>query len=340
MKSAQESPSTAILGAGSWGTALAVLLGRQGKQVKLWPRRHEQFEALSQKRENSLYLPGASLPESVEICPEIGEAVSTASLVVFALPAQGMREISARTASHIPADLPLLSVAKGLEAESGLRMSEIIAQALPDRPLAVLSGPNLAVEVAAGIPTTSVAASRSQDLSRFVQKVFMCPTFRVYTNSDIIGVELGGALKNIIAIGAGISDGLGFGDNSKAALVTRGLAEITRLGLAMGAKAVTFQGLSGIGDLMATCASPRSRNHKVGFRLAKGEKLSAILETMDQIAEGVPTTRAAVTLAQRHGVEMPIAAQLYEVLFKEVPPKQAVAGLMNRPAKDESEGYD
>jgi len=339
MKAAEECVIS-ILGAGSWGTALAVLLGREGRRVRLRPRRREQAETLSRRRENLLYLPGVPLPEEVEICAEMKQSLSGSSLVLLAVPAKGMREIAGQAAPHLSPGQPLLSVAKGLEPDSGKRMSEVIAELLPKQPLAVLSGPNLASEVAAGIPATSVVASRDEALSRYIQGIFMGPRFRVYTNSDVIGVELGGALKNIIAISAGISDGLGFGDNSKAALVTRGLAEMTRLGVAMGARALTFQGLSGIGDLMATCASPRSRNYKVGFRLAKGERLSEILGSMDQVAEGVPTTRAAVSLAGRYQVEMPIACHLHGVLFEDVPPPQAVAQLMSRPARDEWEGYE
>jgi len=328
----------AIIGAGSWGTALAVLLGRQGRLVRLWPRRREQAEALSEQRENVRYLPGVPLPEKVAICAALEEAVTGSLLVVLAVPAQGMRMIASQVAPYLPLQQPLLSVAKGLEPDSAKRMSEVIAEVLPNQPLAVLSGPNLAREVAAGIPTTSVVASQQGGLCRLVQEAFMGPTFRVYTNRDVIGVELGGALKNIIAIGAGISDGLGFGDNTKAALVTRGLVEIIRLGVAMGARAETFQGLSGLGDLMATCASPHSRNYRVGFRLAKGEKLPVILESMDQIAEGVPTTKAAVSVAGRHQVEMPITTQLHEVLFGGMSPRQAVASLMSRAGRDELEG--
>lgn len=339
MKQTESCARISIIGAGAWGTALAVLLGRQGRAVKLWPRRREQAEALARSRENARYLAGVPLPEWVEICREMDWAVQSSELVVLAVPAAGMRETAAALAPHLAKGQRLLSAAKGLEPESGRRMSEIIKEALPGRPVAALSGPNLASEVAAGIPTTSVAASEDGEFCRFVQAAFMCPSFRVYTNTDVVGVELGGALKNIIAIGAGISDGLGFGDNSKAALVTRGLAEMTRLGVAMGARALTFQGLSGIGDLVATCVSPRSRNYKVGFRLAQGEKLSEILAGMEQIAEGVPTTGAAMLLAERHRVEMPIAAQLYQVLYAGAAPRRAVAELMSRPARDEWEGY-
>jgi glycerol-3-phosphate dehydrogenase (NAD(P)+) len=338
MRKENSFPTIAIIGAGSWGTALAVLLGRQGRRVLLWPRRAEQAEALSRTRENHLYLPGVALPAAVEICREAEAAIAESDIVILAVPAKGMREIARRIAGHIPAGKPLLSAAKGLEPDSGKRMSEIIGEALPGQPIAVLSGPNLANEVAAGAPTTTVVASRESEICKLIQSALMGPTFRVYTNTDVIGVELGGALKNIVAIGAGISDGLGFGDNTKAALVTRGLAEMTRLGVAMGARALTFQGLSGIGDLMATCASPHSRNYKVGFRLAQGESLSAIVSGMDQIAEGVPTTQAAVKLAARYQADMPIATHLHGVLFEGVAPKAAVTGLMSRPARDEWEG--
>ncbi len=328
-----------IIGAGSWGTALAVLLGRQGRPVRLWPRRQEQVEALLLEKENSLYLPGVTLPESVETCREPQAALAGSGLVVLAIPAKGMRTTLQQVAAYLSPGQPVLSVAKGLEPASGSRMSEVIGEEAPQQPVAVLSGPNLAREVAAGMPTTSVAASRDGDLCKFIQETLMCPTFRVYTNTDVAGVELGGALKNIIALGAGISDGLGFGDNTKAALVTRGLAEMLRLGVALGAKAETFHGLSGLGDLVATCASPQSRNHQVGFRLAKGERLSAIVESMEQIAEGVPTTKAALLLAQRCEVEMPITAQLYEVLFGGTTPPEAVARLMGRAGRDELADY-
>jgi glycerol-3-phosphate dehydrogenase (NAD(P)+) len=333
-----ETPIT-ILGAGSWGTALAILLGRQHKAVKLWPRRPEQAEAISKARENRLYLPGVPLPEAVAICSSLGEALESSEFIILAIPAKGMREAVNHSAAYLRPDQILLSAAKGLEPETARRMSEVLAEELPHQPCAVLSGPNLAGEVVAGQPATSVVASADREVANLLQAALICPTFRVYTNMDVVGVELGGALKNVIAIAAGIADGLGFGDNTRAALVTRGLAEITRLGVAMGADPRTFQGLSGIGDLIATCVSPRSRNHWVGYRLGKNESLVEILAGMEQIAEGVPTTKAAVALAKCYQVEMPITASLYGVLFDGISPSEAVTKLMNRPGKEEIESW-
>jgi len=261
-------------------------------------------------------------------------------MVVLAVPSRGMRETVRALRPHLAPQHYLISAAKGLEDDTGLRMTEIIAQELPQpwgAAPACLSGPNLAAEVAAGIATTTVIACADAAVARRAQQVFMQPTFRVYTNPDVVGVELGGALKNVIAIGAGINDGLGFGDNTKAALVTRGLAEMTRLGVALGAAAATFMGLSGIGDLVATCASRRSRNHYVGYQLALGRALDDILAGMDMIAEGVPTTRAAVRLAGQVGVEMPITRAVHAVLFEGMQPSEAVRSLMSRDPRDERE---
>jgi glycerol-3-phosphate dehydrogenase (NAD(P)+) len=332
-------PAIAILGAGSWGTALAILLARQHKAVKLWPRRPEQVQAISQARENRLYLPGVPLPDEITLCSSLAEALELSEFAILAVPAKGMRELAGLSAPYLKSNQSLLSVAKGLEPETAKRMSEVLAEVLPQQPCAVLSGPNLAGEVVAGQPTTTVVASTDREVASRLQTALICPTFRVYTNLDVIGVELGGALKNVIAIAAGIADGMGFGDNTRAALVTRGLAEITRLGVAMGADPRTFQGLSGIGDLIATCVSPRSRNHRVGYRLAKGEDLAQILAGMEQIAEGVPTTKATVALARRNQVEMPIATHLHSVLFEGVSPAEAVVKLMNRPGKEETEPW-
>jgi glycerol-3-phosphate dehydrogenase (NAD(P)+) len=330
-------PPIAIIGAGSWGTALAAVFASANQEVRLWARRHEQAQALNQARENRLYLPGTILPTAVRLCEDMQTALSEAGLVILAVPAKGMQSVVEQFAPYISPAQPVLSAAKGLEPETGRRMSEIITSVLPSQPVAALSGPNLASEVAAGMPTTTVVASADGALCKQAQQLLMRPRFRVYTNHDLIGVELGGALKNIIAISAGISDGLGFGDNTKAALVTRGLAEMIRLGVAMGAQAETFHGLTGIGDLMATCASNRSRNHTVGMRLARSEKLDDIIASMDQVAEGVPTTRAAMTLAHRYKVEMPITAQLYAVLFEGLSPQASVSALMTRTGRDELE---
>jgi glycerol-3-phosphate dehydrogenase (NAD(P)+) len=334
-------PPTAIIGAGSWGTALAALLGRAGQAVRLWARRKQMAESLRLRRENQQYLPGVTLAESVQPLDDLAAAVAGAEMVTLAVPSQGMRETVRALRPHLAPQHFLISTAKGLEHDTGLRMTQVIAQELPEpwgACPACLSGPNLAAEVAAGIATTSVIACADRERARHAQQLFMQPTFRVYTNSDVVGVELGGALKNVIAIGAGINDGLGFGDNTKAALVTRGLAEITRLGVALGAAAATFIGLSGIGDLVATCASRRSRNHYVGYHLARGRALADILAGMDNmIAEGVQTTRAAVRLAEQAGVDMPITRAVRAVLFEGLQPFQAVRRLMLRDARDECE---
>lgn len=330
----------AIIGAGSWGTALAVLLGRAGVPVRLWARRAEMAQSLRMRRENQQYLPGVALPDSVEPHADMAAAVAGAAMVVLAVPSQGMRETVRALRPHLMPQHCVISAAKGLEHDTGLRMTEIIAQELPEpwgATPACLSGPNLAAEVAAGIATTTVVACADSDRARRAQELFMQPSFRVYTNPDVIGVELGGALKNIIAIGAGINDGLGFGDNTKAALVTRGLAEMTRLGVALGAAPQTFVGLSGIGDLVATCASRRSRNHYVGYHLALGRPLDDVLAGMDMIAEGVPTTGAAVRLAEQSGVETPITRAVHAVLFEGLVPLDAVRQLMQREARDERE---
>jgi glycerol-3-phosphate dehydrogenase (NAD(P)+) len=328
----------AVLNAGSWGTALAVLLARRGLPVRLYPRRPEQAEALAADRQNRQYLPDVPFPETLTVVSDLG-AAAEAELLILAPITRGMRDLARALAPHLRTGHTLVSVAKGLELTTGLRMSQVIQSEIPaqfhDR-VAVLSGPNLAAEVAAEIPTTTVVASRDSAVTGLVQSAFMGPTFRVYTNPDLMGVELGGALKHIIAIGAGINDGLGFGDNTKAALVTRGLAEMTRLGAALGAQPATFHGLSGVGDLVATCASRKSRNHHVGFELARGRPLQEILDTMgQQVAEGVPTTRAAVRLAAEQGVDMPITAAIAEVLFNGMEPRAAVAGLMARTGRDE-----
>jgi len=327
----------AIIGAGSWGTALAVVLGRIGTAIRLWDYWPEHIRRVAAERVNERFLPGIALPSDVQPCEDIEEAVRGAASIMMAVPAIGMREQARRLRPLLDSSPLIISAAKGLEEQTGLRMSQVIAQEIPAvaHSVVALSGPNLAVEVARGVPTTTVVACADAEHARRAQALFMQPAFRVYTNADIIGVEFGGALKNIIAIAAGVSDGLGFGDNTKAALVTRGLAEIRRLGVALGARADTFGGLSGMGDLVATCASRHSRNHRVGFLLAQGKSLDEILASMDQVAEGVPTTRAALLLAERAPVEMPIARAVHSVLFEGSPAKEAVAALMTRTGKDE-----
>jgi glycerol-3-phosphate dehydrogenase (NAD(P)+) len=330
----------AVIGAGSWGTALSLLLAQKDIPVRLWARRPDFAAALAGDRRNERYLPGVNLPESIEITDDLAAALAGARMVVLAVPSRGLREICRLLAPLVEPEQIPVSVAKGLEHDTGLRMSQVIGQELPQvaERVVVLSGPNLAAEVAAGIATTTVVAGATEELLREVQAAFMHPTFRVYTNPDLVGVELGGALKHIIAIGAGISDGLGFGDNTKASLVTRGLAEMTRLGAALGACEETFRGLSGLGDLVATCSSSKSRNHHVGYELAWGRTLDEILAGMVMVAEGVPTTRAAHRLAVELKVDMPITEQIDQVLFEGKPPLKAVQDLMMRAGRSELEG--
>jgi glycerol-3-phosphate dehydrogenase (NAD(P)+) len=332
----------AVIGAGSWGTALGIALGRADRQVTLWARRPELAEAIAREGRNPEYLPEFRLPEGLQATADIGQAVAGAQLVVLAVPSQGVRTVCLQLAQSLERRQGLVSAAKGLERHTGQRLSEVVSECvgrtLGDR-IAVLSGPNLAPEVAAGDATVSVAASRDAQFAAEVQAAMSTPLFRVYTNPDVLGVELGGVLKNIIAIGAGISDGLGFGDNTKAALVTRGLAEMTRLGVTLGARAATFGGLSGVGDLIVTCAGNKSRNYRVGYELAKGACLDDVLQSMaPQIVEGVETTGAALRLAAGHEVEMPIATAVHQVLFEEVQPAEAVASLMTRAWRDELDG--
>jgi len=328
----------AIIGAGSWGTALSIALGQAGWRVSLWARRAELGGAIGRERRNPDYLSDFDLPSSVDTTADLGQAVAGVQMVLLAVPSQGMRGVCEQLARHVSDDQGIVSAAKGLEHGTGRRLSEVITECLGAcraARIAVLSGPNLAPEVAAGIATASVAACANARFAAETQAALSTPRFRVYTNPDVVGVELGGALKNIIAIGAGVSDGLGFGDNTKAALLTRGLAEITRLGVALGARAETFRGLSGMGDLVATCAGRKSRNHFVGYQLAKGHKLEDILADMTQVAEGVETTRAALQLARSAGVELPIAVAVHKVLFEGMPPLEAVRSLMTRTRRDE-----
>jgi len=331
----------AVLAAGSWGTALAMLLGSKGIPVRLWARRPELARRLATERRNPTYLSDFRLPDTVSATDSLPEAVAGAQAVVLAPICAGLRALARDLAPCLEPRQWLVSTTKGLELETGLRPTQVLAQVLPtwapDR-LAVLSGPNLATEVAAGLPSTAVAACRDREIAAATQTAFMGPRFRVYTNPDPVGVELGGALKNIIALGAGLSDGLGFGDNARAALMTRGLAEITRLGVAMGAQAATFRGLSGAGDLIATCSSVHSRNYRAGRAFAEGKTLGQVLaEVAPQVPEGVFTTQAAWTMAQRHEVEMPITEITARVLSGEISALAGVAALMSRSRRDELE---
>jgi glycerol-3-phosphate dehydrogenase (NAD(P)+) len=320
-----------ILGAGAWGTTAALLLARKpGHRVALWSARPESARALSQRRENVDLLPGVAIPASVQLTADVREAVAGAALLVAAVPTVYLRAALERIAAALPPGVPALSLAKGIEADTFLRPTEILHSLAGPRPLAVLSGPSHAEEVSRGLPASVVVASDDLDLARWIQQAFASESFRVYTNLDVIGVELAGALKNIIGIAAGISDGLGLGDNAKAALLTRGLVEMTRFGVALGAEPQTFAGLAGIGDLITTCMSRHGRNRHVGERLARGEKLRDILSGMKMVAEGVYTARSVHQRATRMGVRMPISEAVYQILYEGKDPPAAVGELMTR----------
>jgi glycerol-3-phosphate dehydrogenase (NAD(P)+) len=326
----------AVIGAGSWGTALAKVLGENGHHVTVWARRPELAATLASQHRSPDYLPGVVLPETLRFTANLAEATRDANFILLTTPSHGLREVLQHLRSFSSTAV-VISTVKGIETDTLLRMSQIITTLLA-APVVVLSGPNLAVEVANQIPTATVVASDDFAAAKAVQEIFMNRYFRVYTDHDVIGVELGGALKNIIALAAGIVDGAGFGDNTKAALMTRGLVEITRLGVKLGADPMTFAGLSGMGDLFVTCMSRKSRNRHVGEEIGKGRKLQEILGEMTMVAEGVRTTQAAYRLAQQHGVEMPITSEIYQILFENKDAKQAVYALMTREAKREKLG--
>jgi glycerol-3-phosphate dehydrogenase (NAD(P)+) len=327
----------AILGAGAWGTAIGLVLAKNPEHhVTLWSARPATAAVLHQKRENVRLLPGVPIPPNVGLTTNIAEAAARADLFIVAIPTLHLCGTLAAVAAAIPPAKPALSLVKGIENATFRRPSEIIAEVLGPRPLAVLSGPSHAEEVARGLPTTLVAASLDLALARWIQQRFGTERFRVYTNLDMVGVELAGALKNIIGIAAGICDSLGFGDNTKAALLTRGLAEMARLGVALGAETSTFWGLAGMGDLITTCFSRHGRNRAVGQRLGQGEKPAAILASMDMVAEGINTTRSVYERAGHMGIPMPITQEVYRVLFENRDPRAAVTDLMLREPKHES----
>jgi glycerol-3-phosphate dehydrogenase (NAD(P)+) len=327
--------SVGVVGATSWGTTLGIVLARQGCQVSLWARSEKEANVLRRDGQNRRLLPGFPFPETLRVSVSLEEAFSEADAIVFGVPSATLRSnVEATIGSLSGIGTPLIvSACKGLERDSGKSMTQVLRETLPAQlhgRICVLSGPNLAREVVAGKPASTVAAASDKRVATEAQDLFMSDTFRVYTNTDIIGVELAGALKNIIALGAGISDGLGYGENAKATFVTRGLAEITRLGVAAGANPLTFAGLAGMGDLVATCFSHLSRNHYVGEELAKGRSLKQILTMMNQVAEGIDTTVAALQIAAHLDVEMPITEMTHRILFEGMAPRQAVAELMSR----------
>jgi glycerol-3-phosphate dehydrogenase (NAD(P)+) len=331
-----------VIGAGSWGTAIAGLLAGQGYTVDLWAFEKEVIESIETLRENKLFLPGIRVPEGISPTDDIARVAAGKDLVVIVVPSHFVREVSLRAASHLPGDAVMVSASKGIENKTHLTMTGILQETLPESfapRLAVLSGPSFAREVAAKAPTVVTVAAADPEVAAFVQHVFATPHFRVYTNTDVIGVELGGAVKNVIAIASGIVDGLGLGLNARAALITRGLTEIRRLGIAMGANPHTFSGLAGMGDLVLTCTGNLSRNHTVGYRIGQGKQLSEILSEMKMVAEGVKTAKSVYNLSRKRGVEMPISHAVYQVLYEGLPPAEAVFKLMTRDLKDEMDDF-
>ncbi|EIT86578.1 NAD(P)H-dependent glycerol-3-phosphate dehydrogenase [Fictibacillus macauensis ZFHKF-1] len=330
----------AVIGAGSWGTALALVLADNGHHVRLWGRRQDQINEINALHTNEKYLPGVALPTQMVGYTSLQEAVDGVSTLLLVAPTKAMREVLAELRPHLSEAVTIVHASKGIEPGTYKRISEIIAEEIPAslrKSIVVLSGPSHAEEVSLRQPTTVTVSSENIEEAEFVQDLFINQAFRVYTNPDIVGVELGGALKNIIALGAGMSDGLGYGDNAKAALITRGLAEIARLGTKMGANPLTFAGLTGIGDLIVTCTSVHSRNWRAGNMLGKGKALQAVLDQMGMVVEGVRTTKAAYELAKKEEVEMPITSVLHDVLFAGKDAKEAVDELMKRSRTHEVE---
>ncbi len=329
-----------VLGAGSWGTALSIVLADNGHHIRLWSYNRKQVNKINQTKMNEDYLPNIALPDHIVAVSDLEKAVENTHTIIVAVPTKAIREVMQNLIKYLKSAVTIVHVCKGIEPESLKRVSEMIEEEIPKhllKDLVVLSGPSHAEEVSLRHPTTVAASSNNMEAAARIQDLFINANFRVYTNPDVIGVEMGGALKNIIALAAGISDGLGYGDNAKAALMTRGLAEIARLGTKMGANPLTFSGLTGIGDLIVTCTSVHSRNWRAGNALGKGEKLETILNNMGQTVEGVRTTKAAFQLAEKYNVKMPISTILYKVLFEGLDPKAAVDELMTRKRTHEME---
>ena len=331
--------TAAVLGAGSWGTALALHLARTGTPTRLWARDAAAADRLQRERQNGDYLPGHHFPEGLRVTGRLDEALAGAGLVIFVVPAQWSRPVYRDAAPHLEAAADLMIASKGIEQESLLLLSEVLGQAAGEaagRRAAVLSGPSFAAEVARGDPTAVVLAASDPQVAERVQAALSRANLRVYRNADRVGVELAGALKNVVAIATGISEGQGFGSNTRAALITRGMAEMSRLGTRLGGRPATFAGLAGAGDLILTCTGTLSRNRSVGLEVGRGRRLDDVLAGMRMVAEGVATTRAAVDLARRSGVDMPIAEQVHAVLFEGRDARDAVTGLLARPLKEEA----
>ncbi|ADH99646.1 NAD(P)H-dependent glycerol-3-phosphate dehydrogenase [Salisediminibacterium selenitireducens] len=330
----------AVLGSGSWGTALSMVLADNGHSVELWSRSEEQVRSINLEKRNPNYLPDVLLPEGIHATMDLSEAIEGAHVAVLVVPTKAMRQVLPELRRVMKHDMLFVHASKGIEPESNLRISQIIEEEIPEQlrtGVVVLSGPSHAEEVCQKQPTTVTSACENEEHARLVQDLFMNNDFRVYTNPDVIGVEMGGALKNIIAIGAGMTAGLGFGDNAKAALMTRGLAEMARLGLKQGANPMTFAGLGGLGDLIVTCTSVHSRNWRAGYALGTGKSVEEVEQDMGMVVEGIRTTKAAYQLAKKLNVEMPITEELYQVLFHNKPVDEAVSELMGRVKKQEVE---
>ena len=324
-----------VIGAGSWGTALAWLLTNNGHEVTLWSHREEDARLLKKERENKSKLPGVIFQENLQVTGDLKSAVEDKEVLVLAVPSPAVRSTSQKMKSYIRKNQLIVNVAKGVEAESLLTVSQMIEQVIPQANVAVLSGPSHAEEVGKGLPTTCVIGAKEKQTAEYLQEIFMSSVFRVYTSPDILGIELGAALKNVIALAAGVADGMGYGDNTKAALITRGIAEISRLGIAMGARAETFFGLSGIGDLIVTCASVHSRNRKAGYLMGKGYTMQEAMDEVKMVVEGVHSAKAALSLSEKYNVEMPIIMEVNKVLFENKKAADAVNELMLRMKKDE-----
>lgn len=325
-----------IIGSGSWGTAIAVMLAENGHEITLWSYLKEESEALAENKENIPFLPGVKIPDGVKYTSDISKCTD-ADLIITAVPSHAMRTTAKNLAPFVKKGQIILNISKGLEEGTYYTLSQILKAELPECVIAVMSGPSHAEEVSKQIPTTNVVAAPSEEVANKIQDIMMNSRFRIYTNPDVLGVELGGSLKNVIALCAGVLDGIGLGDNTKAALMTRGIVEISRLGVAMGAKAETFNGLSGIGDLIVTCTSMHSRNRRAGILIGQGMTTEQAQEQVKMVVEGVKTCRAAYELAQKVGVEMPIVEQAYKVLFEGMKATDAVKNLMGRDKKHESE---
>lgn len=324
----------AVIGAGSWGTTVASVVAPNVSTV-LWARNSDLVTAMSSTRRNDRYLPDASLPDDLEFTASMSEAVSSADVVVMGVPSHGFRDVVSEVAQFVRPWVPVVSLSKGLERSSLKRMSEVVADELPGHPVAVLTGPNLAKEIMAGQPAAAVVAIDDTTIAQELQKVFSRPTLRVYTNPDVVGSEIAGVAKNVIAIASGMAAGMGFGDNTRATIITRGLAEMTRLGMAMGGEGLTFAGLAGMGDLIATCSSTQSRNNQVGLRLGRGESIDAIMDSMTMVAEGVKSSPSVLDLARRHDVEMPITEQVVAVCHQGRSAVDAMSLLMQRRRRSE-----